>query len=257
MRAVGMLTEYHHSEASLMGTIINLVQDYVGSNNINLLQPIGQFGTRLGGGHDFANARYIFTRLSDETKFIFKPEDEPLLKHLSENRRLIEPEMYLPIIPMALVNGENGVATGFKTQIPNYDPKDIVKNLKLMIKRKKPTPMKPHFKNFKGDIVEEEPLKFFSQGIINKIDAESTDETKVYEISELPIGRGTEDYKLKVMEKFMEAPVQITDYKEYHTEKIHTYTNSKFQVQDSDLAHFMEDAIKMKKFLRLSHLLRF
>ncbi|KAJ8877833.1 hypothetical protein PR048_022292 [Dryococelus australis] len=54
---------YHHGENSLMSTIINLAQNYVGSNNINLLQPIGQFGTRLSGGKDAASARYIFTML--------------------------------------------------------------------------------------------------------------------------------------------------------------------------------------------------
>lgn len=37
---------YHHGEQSLAGTIIGMAQDYVGSNNINLLLPNGQFGTR-------------------------------------------------------------------------------------------------------------------------------------------------------------------------------------------------------------------
>lgn len=54
---------YHHGEVSLMSTIVNLAQNYVGSNNINLLQPIGQFGTRLQGGKDAASPRYIFTML--------------------------------------------------------------------------------------------------------------------------------------------------------------------------------------------------
>ena len=54
---------YHHGEVSLMSTIINLAQNFVGSNNINLLQPIGQFGTRLAGGKDAASPRYIFTML--------------------------------------------------------------------------------------------------------------------------------------------------------------------------------------------------
>jgi DNA topoisomerase-2 len=54
---------YHHGETSLMATIINLAQNFVGSNNINLLQPIGQFGTRLAGGKDAASPRYIFTML--------------------------------------------------------------------------------------------------------------------------------------------------------------------------------------------------
>lgn len=46
-----------------MSTIVNLAQDFVGSNNINLLLPIGQFGTRLQGGKDSASPRYIFTQL--------------------------------------------------------------------------------------------------------------------------------------------------------------------------------------------------
>ena len=53
-----------------MGTIINLAQDFVGSNNINLLQPIGQFGTRLAGGKDSASPRYIFTQMSPLAKVI-------------------------------------------------------------------------------------------------------------------------------------------------------------------------------------------
>lgn len=64
---------YHHGEASLMATIINLAQNFVGSNNINLLQPNGQFGTRLSGGKDAASPRYIFTQLRYfllSTKFI-------------------------------------------------------------------------------------------------------------------------------------------------------------------------------------------
>ncbi len=61
--AVGEMSAYHHGEASLMSTIVNLAQDFVGSNNINLLLPIGQFGTRLLGGKDSASPRYIFTML--------------------------------------------------------------------------------------------------------------------------------------------------------------------------------------------------
>jgi DNA gyrase/topoisomerase IV subunit A len=59
---------YHHGEASLMSTIINLAQNYVGSNNINLLLPNGQFGTRLQGGKDAASPRYIFTMLNPITR---------------------------------------------------------------------------------------------------------------------------------------------------------------------------------------------
>jgi DNA topoisomerase-2 len=54
---------YHHGEASLMSTIIGMAQNFVGSNNINLLRPVGQFGSRLLGGKDSASPRYIHTYL--------------------------------------------------------------------------------------------------------------------------------------------------------------------------------------------------
>lgn len=60
-------------------TIVNLAQNYVGSNNINLLEPRGQFGTRLSGGKDSASPRYIFTLMSPLTRLIFHPHDDPLL----------------------------------------------------------------------------------------------------------------------------------------------------------------------------------
>ena len=83
---------YHHGEASLMSTIIGLAQDFVGSNNINLLVPQGQFGTRIQGGKDAASPRYIFTRMSNLTRHLFNEADDTLLKYLNEEGQSIEPE---------------------------------------------------------------------------------------------------------------------------------------------------------------------
>merc|ERR1719228_1175146 len=118
--SVGELSAYHHGEMSLMGTIINLAQNFVGSNNINLLQPIGQFGTRLTGGKDSASPRYIFTQLSPLARHIFNSNDDPLLNYLKDDNLQIEPEWYIPILPMVLVNGADGIGTGWMTKIPNY-----------------------------------------------------------------------------------------------------------------------------------------
>ena len=71
---------YHHGEMSLCMTIINMAQDYVGSNNINLLQPIGQFGTRQMGGKEAASPRYIFTSLTKMARLIYHPADDALLE---------------------------------------------------------------------------------------------------------------------------------------------------------------------------------
>ena len=112
---VGYVSEhaaYHHGEQSLTMTIVNLAQDYVGSNNINLLLPNGQYGTRDQGGKDHAAARYIFTELSPLTRSLFNTADEPLLKQQKEDNQPVEPEYYMPIIPMVLVNGADGIGTG-------------------------------------------------------------------------------------------------------------------------------------------------
>jgi DNA topoisomerase-2 len=85
-----------------------------------------QFGTRLAGGKDAASPRYIFTMMSPLTRMIFNPNDDPILKYLTDDNQKIEPEWYIPIIPMVLVNGADGIGTGWMTKIPNYNPREIV-----------------------------------------------------------------------------------------------------------------------------------
>ena len=112
---VGYISEhaaYHHGEQSLTMTIVNLAQDYVGSNNLNLLLPNGQYGTRDQGGKDHASARYIFTEPAPITRTIFHPADDPLHNYLKEDNDQIEPEWYVPVIPLILVNGAEGIGTG-------------------------------------------------------------------------------------------------------------------------------------------------
>ena len=97
---------------SLQSTIVNLAQDFVGSNNVNLLEPLGQFGTRATGGKDAASARYIFTALTSITRVIFNSNDDSTLNFLIEDGQSIEPEWFMPILPMVLVNGSEGIGTG-------------------------------------------------------------------------------------------------------------------------------------------------
>uniref|UniRef100_A0A2S2Q8Z8 DNA topoisomerase 2 n=1 Tax=Sipha flava TaxID=143950 RepID=A0A2S2Q8Z8_9HEMI len=207
---------YHHGEMSLMSTIVNLAHNYVGSNNINLLQPIGQFGTRLQGGKDAASARYIFTMLSPLARSIFHPHDDPLLTYLRDDNQKIEPIWYMPIIPMVLVNGAEGIGTGWMTKIPNHNPREIVANLKRMMRGEEILPMKPWFKNFIGQIEKISEQKFISSGEVGIIG-----HNKV-EITELPVGVWTQNYKESVLETMLsdteKSPSVISDYKEYNTD---------------------------------------
>ena len=121
---------YHHGEASLYQTITAMAQTFVGSNNINLLEPVGQFGTRLMGGEDAASPRYIHTHLTKIARAIFLPEDSPILKYTDDDGLPVEPEWYAPVIPMILVNGCRGIGTGYSTFVPSYEPRQIVKAIR-------------------------------------------------------------------------------------------------------------------------------
>ena len=189
-------TEYHHGEASLLQTIVGMAQNFWCSNNINLLQPMGQFGTRVAGGKDSASARYIFTQLNPLTKYIFKSEDDPILKYVIEDNIKVEPEKYYPVIPMCLVNNLSGIGTGYSTDIPSYNPKDIINNVRCILLNKKHSEMTPWTKFFIGDILTNTPKKgskkiseFMSHGKYRILDENTL------EIYELPLGTWTNDYK--------------------------------------------------------------
>ncbi|XP_032783705.2 DNA topoisomerase 2 isoform X2 [Daphnia magna] len=207
---------YHHGEASLMGTIIGLAQDFVGSNNINLLLPNGQFGTRLQGGKDAASPRYIFTLMNKVTRAIFHPHDDPLLKHQMDDNQRIEPEYYVPIIPMILVNGTDGIGTGWMTKILNYNPHDIVANVRRMLDGEEPLEMDPWFKGYRGTIERIDRQRYVISGEVAVLSPSEV------EITELPLRVWTQNYKESVMETLLhgseKTPPLITDYKEYHTD---------------------------------------
>jgi DNA topoisomerase-2 len=192
--SVAEQSAYHHGETNLTATIINLAQNFVGSNNVNVLQPIGQFGTRLHGGKDAASPRYIFTQLSPLARMLFPSADDPILKYLYDDNLRIEPEWYCPILPMVLVNGAEGIGTGYATNIPNFDPREIVANLKRLINEEEPVGMKPHYKNFQGTIDPVGPQKYAVYGRVGLLSETS------FEITELPIKTWTQNYKENVLE---------------------------------------------------------
>jgi len=183
-------TAYHHGEASLHTTIIGMGQDFVGSNNVNLLTPSGQFGTRLTGGKDSASPRYIFTRLMPHTRMIYSDLDDPLLNYLEDDGQEIEPNYFVPVLPMLAINGSHGIGTGWSTSIPPHNPKDVIDYIRARIKGKEGEilPLMPWVKGFKGTFFEG-PKGVVSRGIVNVVDKGEV------EITELPVGRWTSDYK--------------------------------------------------------------
>ena len=211
---------YHHGEASLQGTIVNLAQNFIGSNNINLLEPIGQFGTRLQGGKDSAQPRYIHTKLTNLTQLIFNKLDNPLYNYLEDDGLSVEPEYYIPIIPMILVNGSQGIGTGWSTDIPSFNPIDIIKNIKRKMKGQEMIAMKPWYRGFTGKIeaiVENGVTKYITKGVYKIVN-----DTTV-EITELPIKSWTDKYKelletLIIDSRKNKKKQYINNYKTYCTD---------------------------------------
>lgn len=216
--AISKETAYHHGEQSLYQTCINLAQDFVGSNNVICLEPSGNFGSRLQGGQDAASARYIFTRLTQFARKIFHKEDQPLLTHNVDDGKPIEPETFFPVVPMILLNGADGIGTGWSTSIPNYNPEDVVNNLKRMMDGRETEPMKPWFRGFTGEVVDQGNDRWLFKGIIKKTG------THEVEITELPVRVWTQDFKDRLEEiiKAEKKPSFIKDYQDYNThQKVH------------------------------------
>ena len=181
---------YHHGEESLNKAIVGMAQNFVGSNNINLLFPSGQFGSRIKGGQDASSPRYIFTRLEKLTRIIFPEQDDNILKYLNDDGTPVEPQFYVPIIPMVLVNGSKGIGTGFSTEIMCYNPRDIIAYLKNKLQgTKEPIEFLPYYDGFTGEISKISDTKFVFKG---KYEVMEQDKIKV---TELPVGYWTEDFK--------------------------------------------------------------
>ena len=221
---------YHHGEASLQGAIVGMAQNFVGANNINLLLPNGQFGTRIMGGNDSASARYIHTELNPIVDKLFPSLDFPLLDYINDDGIMVEPKWYCPILPMVLINGMVGIGTGFSTTIPQFNPLDCLRNIKRKLESQPYMAMKPYYKGFEGKIIKEEvdkkkvvkPLKYITKG-------KYTVHDEMITITELPIGKWTHDFK-----EFLETSIQnetsgILDYENHSTDE-----KVKFVIKVSD-----------------------
>ena len=229
---------YHHGEASLNAAIVGMAQNFVGSNNINLLEPNGQFGTRGSGGRDSASERYIFTQLNKLTRLIFRQEDDAVLSYINDDGQMVEPSYYAPAIPMILVNGSKGIGTGFSTDVMPHHPLQIIAYIRSMLAAiyvaDRPV-IEPYFKGFKGTIrniaaqasacgtipcsgappanaASSTSAKYLIKGTY-----EIVADRKV-RITELPIGTWTDDYK-EFLEKLMEVPVTSASDKDKSSDK--------------------------------------
>lgn len=188
-----LVTAYDHGEHSMAETIVGLAQDFPGSNNINLFEPLGQFGSILSA--ESSSHRYIFTRPSIHLKSYIRPEDECILEHRYEDEDKVEPKHFLPILPMWIVNGAIGIGTGHSVKILHRDPSNIKQLIQKLLDgtnaRDKTISqlLMPSFTGWKGDVVEIELGKYELHGLIEKVN------TTTLRVTELPVGQGIDKFK--------------------------------------------------------------
>lgn len=209
--SVAFETHYHHGEAGIGGVICNLAQNFVGSNNLNWLEPIGQFGSRLSPVP--AAHRYIFTKLSKNFRQYFRKEDDIILEHLYEDEYKIEPNYFIPILPGVLLNGSQGIGTGFASTIFPRNPKELVSYIKTKLSGgTKRYELLPYFRGFKGSVERlDNDNRYKICGCVDRVSA-----TQI-KITELPVGMYLDDIK-KHLNKLIENG-SIKDYEDNSTEE--------------------------------------
>ncbi|CAI6324758.1 unnamed protein product [Periconia digitata] len=252
------LTDYAYGNASMEGTIVGLAQNFVGSNNLNCLEPSGNFGSRLQGGSDAASARYLYTRLTPFARKIFHPEDDALLKYGESDGYKIEPEIYVPILPMILVNGADGIGTGWSSSIPNYNPIDIIENLRIRLQdgnsKEDMRPMSPWFRGFTGTTEDIGNDRFKFTGTVRQ-----TSDNEI-EITELPVRMWSQAFKDKLEDiiKAEKVPSIIKDYTDYNTpDKVHFIIKMEDKHMANALAKGLEETFKIYNTQSTSNLVAF
>jgi DNA topoisomerase-2 len=204
-------TEFHHSEDGISKVIVGLAQDFVGSNNLNFLEPVGQFGSRLSAIS--ASPRYIFTKLSKNFRKIFRKDDDIILEYLYEDGTKIEPNYFLPILPGCLLNSSEGIGVGHASKILSRSDHELARYIKDKLTNK-PTEkydLWPYFDKFDGAL---EPVSGNQYKISGRIERISAIQIKIIE---LPIGMYLDDIK-KHLNKLIDSDI-IKDYDDNSTEE--------------------------------------
>lgn len=202
---------YHHGEASLNDAIVGMAQDFVGSNNIPWLSPVGQFGTRLQGGKDSASPRYIHTHLQPYISDLVPSDDFGCLTYRDDDGTPVEPEWYAPILPMLLINGCRGIGTGYSTCIPSFNPTELKSAILEWLEKGTGLNREftPYVRGFKGTITKVGKQEYIVKGVWKT-------EKDVVTITELPVGTWTSDFR-ETLDKLV-TDGTVKDYTDMSTD---------------------------------------
>ncbi|PCJ24634.1 MAG: hypothetical protein COA94_07205 [Rickettsiales bacterium] len=220
--AVSSSMGYHHGVFSLGNAIKSMASDYVGSNNLSYFSQEGQFGTRNMGGKDAADGRYSAVKPEWWWPYVYKEDDIPILSMVTDDGKVREPVTLLPIIPMSLVNGARGIATGYSTFIPCHSITDILSWYEKKLTGSVLFELCPWYRNYTGKIqlitLDNKSHRMVTSGSFEMVRKANKDVTRV---TELPIGRWNHSYGLWLKSKLEKK--EITDFDNHSTHLVPSF----------------------------------
>jgi DNA topoisomerase-2 len=247
-------TSYHHGEASIFETIIRMAQDFIGSNNIPFLFRDGQFGSLSMLGQDSASPRYIHTRLDRFTRLLFRKEDDQLLTYLEDDGETIEPLEYIPILPTVLINGTLGIGSGWSSNIPLYNPIDILSYVRLWLSQEcysecysenefKLPEIHPWYKGFQGTIEKLDKHRYLTKGVISR-------KKDIVTVSSIPINMSIDSFKTS-LDDLLEIK-KIKSYKNFSTDN-----QPSFDIKETSEMELTIESLKLTSTISTSNMVLF
>jgi len=212
---VAEYTEYLHGDCS--SAISGMAQDFAGTNNLPMLAAEGNFGSRFK--NDPSAPRYIYTHGQPILFDLFNKDDNEILIKQYFEGNLIEPRFYLPELPLLIINGSSGIASGFSQSILPRDKNDVIKYIRGKLSGKiktKSFDSKPSFNGFTGTVEQGDTSRQWKiyGSFIKK-------NTTTVEITELPVGIELHKY-IKTLEQLKDKGT-IKDYQDKSDKNIFNF----------------------------------
>lgn len=189
-------------------------------NNISFFDGHGAFGTRINPTA-FGSPRYVSSKISAFTKDVIFKDWEIVELKPSYDETDEEPTMLLPLVPILLLNGIQGIATGYSTTILPRNLEDLIDQQIKVLQGKAPINPLPYSKPIDNIAKrnEESPNKYQFLGECEVVD------TSTAKITKLPFGMT----HAKVVENLakMVDKGQIVDYIDKSKAEINITVNFK------------------------------
>ena len=204
--ATGLVLSLHpHGPASIESAIVNMAQNFTFANNYPLIDKKGYFGERMETMA--AASRYIECKLAKVVEFLMFDDMNQVTFVDNYDERVKEPLCLFPKLPIMLINGAEGIGTGYSSMIPSYNHSDVIKAIKSFLTSGRIRKLKPWVRNYTGDIhFDAEKNRYEFSTVFEEIDGD------IY-ITELPKGYDAKKINKHLL-KFIEDDY-LKDYSEY------------------------------------------